>query len=161
MNGTTEGTFPAIESAFWGAIPGCLGETSTFAILIGFVYLLARRVISWKIPVMYILSFAVLTYFFGDKPEALSNMDYTLLQICSGGIMLGAVFMATDYTTSPTTPVGIYIFAIGCGALTFVLRKFGSYPEGASFAILLMNILVPQIDKFTVPKKFGRVKKNA
>jgi len=75
--------------------------------------------------------------------------------------MLGAVFMATDYTTSPTTPVGIYIYAVGCGALTFVLRKFGSYPEGTSFAILLMNILVPQIDKFTIPKKFGRVKKDA
>lgn len=161
MNGTTEGIIPSVRSAFWGEIPGCIGETSTFAILVGFVYLLARRVISWKIPVIYILSFAVLTYFFGDKPEGLSNIDYTLLQICSGGIMLGAVFMATDYTTSPTTPLGICIFAIGCGAITFVLRKFGSYPEGTSFAILLMNILVPQIDKFTVPKKFGRVKKNA
>lgn len=160
MKGTSEGTVPALRDAFWGAVPGSIGETSVFAILIGFVYLLARRVISWKIPVTYILTFGVLTYFFGKNATDMSQMDYTLMQICTGGLMLGAVFMATDYTTTPTTPLGTVIFGIGCGAITFVLRKFGGYPEGTSFAILLMNILVPQIDKFTVPRKFGRVKKS-
>jgi len=161
MKGMSEGNLPSVISAFWGDVPGCIGETSTFAILLGFFYLWIRRVISWKIPVIYILVFGILTYFFGTNKTGMEQLEYTLLQICTGGLMLGAVFMATDYTTSPTTPVGIYIYAVGCGALTFVLRKFGSYPEGTSFAILLMNILVPQIDKFTIPKKFGRVKKDA
>lgn len=161
MKGTSGGALPTVANAFWGKVPGCIGETSVFAILVGFAYLLLRRVISWKIPVIYILTFGVLTYFFGKNETGLEQLEFTILQICSGGLALGAVFMATDYTTSPTTPAGIYIFAVGCGAITFVLRKFGSYPEGTSFAILLMNILVPQIDKFTVPKKFGRVKKNA
>ena len=159
LKGTSEGTIPSLRDAFWGAIPGSIGETSVFAILIGFVYLLARRVISWKIPVTFVAVFAVLTYFFGKNTTTMSNWEFTLMQVCTGGLMLGAVFMATDYTTTPTTPWGMYIFAAGCGAITFVLRKFGGYPEGVSFSILLMNILVPQIDKFTVPRKFGAVKK--
>ena len=161
MKGVSEGTVPALRDAFWGAIPGSIGETSVFAILIGFVYLLARRVISWKIPVTYVLVFGILTYFFGNNVSSMGRLEFTLMQICTGGLALGAVFMATDYTTTPTTPAGIYIFAIGCGVITFVLRRFGGYPEGVSFSILLMNILVPQIDKFTVPKKFGEVRKNA
>lgn len=159
MKGVSEGTIPSLRDAFWGAIPGSIGETSVFALLIGFVYLLARRVISWKIPVTYILVFGVLTYFFGKNATDIPQFEYTLMQICTGGLVLGAVFMATDYTTTPTTPIGTYIFAAGCGIITFVLRKFGGYPEGVSFSILLMNILVPQIDKFTVPKKFGEVRK--
>ncbi len=159
LKGTSEGTIPSLRDAFWGAIPGSIGETSVFAILIGFVYLLARRVISWKIPVTFVAVFAVLTYFFGKNTTTMNNWEFTLMQVCTGGLMLGAVFMATDYTTTPTTPWGMYIFAAGCGAITFVLRKFGGYPEGVSFSILLMNILVPQIDKFTVPRKFGAVKK--
>ncbi len=159
LKGTSEGTIPSLRDAFWGAIPGSIGETSVFAILIGFVYLLARRVISWKIPVTFVVVFAVLTYFFGKNTTTMNNWEFTLMQVCTGGLMLGAVFMATDYTTTPTTPWGMYIFAAGCGAITFVLRKFGGYPEGVSFSILLMNILVPQIDKFTVPRKFGAVKK--
>lgn len=159
LKGTSEGTIPSLRDAFWGAIPGSIGETSVFAILIGFVYLLARRVISWKIPVTFVAVFAVLTYFFGKNTTTMNNWEFTLMQVCTGGLMLGAVFMATDYTTTPTTPWGMYIFAAGCGAMTFVLRKFGGYPEGVSFSILLMNILVPQIDKFTVPRKFGAVKK--
>ena len=155
MKGVSEGTLPALRDAFWGAIPGCIGETSAFALLIGFVYLLARRIISWKIPVTYVLVFAVLTYFFGENTTSMGQIEYTLMQVLTGGLMLGAIFMATDYTTTPTTPVGLYIFGIGCGIITFALRKFGGYPEGVSFAILLMNILVPQIDKFTIPKKFG------
>lgn len=159
MKGVSEGTVPALRDAFWGAVPGCIGETSVFAILIGFVYLLARRVISWKIPVTYILVFAVLTYFFGKNTADIPQFEYTLLQLCTGGIMLGAVFMATDYTTTPTTPAGIIIFGAGCGLLNFLFRKFGASSEGTSFAILLMNIVVPMIDKYTVPKKFGAVKK--
>ncbi len=160
MSGVSEGAIPSLRDAFWGAIPGSLGETSVFAILIGFVYLLVRKVISWKIPVTYVLVFAVLTYFFGENSSTMSRLDFTLMQVLTGGLMLGAVFMATDYTTTPTTPMGTYIFAIGCGVITFVLRRFGGYPEGVSFSILLMNILVPQIDKFTVPKKFGEVRKH-
>ena len=155
MNGASEGTLPALRDAFWGAIPGCIGETSAFALLIGFVYLLVRRIISWKIPVTYIVVFAVLTYFFGENTSSMPQFEFTLMQILTGGLMLGAIFMATDYTTTPTTPLGLYIFGIGCGIITFALRRFGAYPEGVSFAILLMNILVPQIDKFTIPKKFG------
>lgn len=159
MKGSAEGTIPTLRDAFWGAIPGAIGETSVFAILIGFVYLLARRVISWKIPVTYVAVFAVLTYFFGNNTTNMPAWEFTMLQVCTGGLMLGAVFMATDYTTTPTTPVGAYIFAAGCGAITFVLRRYGAYPDGVSFSILLMNILSPQIDKFTVPRKFGWVRK--
>lgn len=159
MKETGEGTIPALRDAFWGEIPGAIGETSVFAILIGFVYLLARRVISLKIPVTYVAVFAVLTYFFGSNTTSMTDFEFTLMQICTGGLMLGAVFMATDYTTTPTTPAGAYIFGAGCGALTFVFRRFGGYPEGVSFSILLMNILVPQIDKFTVPKSFGAVRR--
>ena len=161
MKGVTDGNIPTVNSAFWGGIPGCIGETSAFALIIGFVYLLVRRVISWKIPVTFIAVFGVLTYFFGKNATNMPALDYTLLQVFSGGLMLGAIFMATDYTTTPTTPSGLFIFGTGCGILTFLFRNFGGYPEGVSFAILLMNILVPQIDKFTVPKKFGEVGKNA
>lgn len=162
MKGMSEGATPALRDAFWGNVPGSIGETSVFAILIGFVYLLARRVISWKIPVTYVVVFGVLTYFFGNNTTAGADaVTYTLLQVCSGGLVLGAVFMATDYTTTPTTPWGLIIFGAGCGIITFVLRKFGSYPDGVSFAILLMNILTPQIDKFTTPRRFGEVRKNA
>lgn len=162
MKGTSEGAIPALRDAFWGKIPGSIGETSVFAILVGFVYLLLRRIISWKIPVCFIASFAVLTFLFGNNDITyMTRLYFTLMQICTGGIMLGAVFMATDYTTTPTTPAGLYIFGIGCGVLTFVFRRFGGYPEGTSFAILLMNILVPQIEKFTIPKQFGEVRKDA
>lgn len=161
MKGVSEGTVPALTDAFWGNIAGSIGETSVFAILIGFVYLLARRIISWKIPVTYVVVFGVLTYFFGKNATGMGQLDFTLLQISTGGLALAAVFMATDYTTTPTTPWGLIIFGAGCGILTFVFRKFGGYPEGVSFSILLMNILVPQIDKITAPKRFGEVKKNA
>lgn len=161
MKGVTDGNIPTVNTAFWGGIPGCIGETSAFALLIGFVYLLVRKVISWKIPVTYIAVFGVLTYFFGKNATDMPSIDYTFMQLFTGGLMLGAIFMATDYTTTPTTPLGLCIFGAGCGILTFLFRNFGGYPEGVSFAILLMNILAPQIDKFTVPKKFGEVRKNA
>lgn len=152
---TGAGQAPTLLNAFLGFIPGTIGETSVLMILIGFAYLLIRKVISPKIPIAYVLTFAVLTFLFGNKGD-MSAVDYTLMQLCTGGLMLGAVFMATDYTTTPTTPMGMIIFGIGCGVLTFVIRRFGGYPEGVSFSIILMNIAAPLIEKATTPKSFGQ-----
>lgn len=146
---------PTLLNAFLGFVPGTIGETSVVMILIGFIYLLIKKVITPKIPLAYILTFAVLTFFFGKNGD-MSAVNYTLMQLCSGGLFLGAVFMATDYTTTPTTPVGMIIFGIGCGVLTFVIRQFGGYPEGVSFSIILMNIVAPLIEKATIPKSFGQ-----
>ncbi len=145
----------SLKNAFLGFIPGTIGETSALMILLGFAYLLIRKVISPRIPLAYILTFAVLTFFFGKKGD-MSAAEYTLLQLCTGGLLFGAVFMATDYTTTPTTPSGMIIFGIGCGILTFVIRRFGGYPEGASFSIILMNIAAPLIERATIPKSFGQ-----
>lgn len=145
----------SLKNAFLGFIPGTIGETSALMILLGFAYLLIRKVISPRIPLAYILTFAVLTFFFGEKGD-MSAAEYTLLQLCTGGLLFGAVFMATDYTTTPTTPSGMIIFGIGCGILTFVIRRFGGYPEGASFSIILMNIAAPLIERATIPKSFGQ-----
>ena len=158
MKGTTSGTLPTYFKAFMGLIPGSIGETSALMLLIGGAYLLIKKVISWRIPVTYIAAFAVLTFLFGKNTTELSQAGYTLMQLLCGGLMLGAFFMATDYTTTPITPKGQLIFGIGCGVLTFVIRQFGGYPEGVSFSILLMNILTPLIDKYTAPKKFGAQK---
>ena len=158
MKGTTAGTLPTYFKAFMGLIPGSIGETSALMLLAGGIYLLIRRIISWRIPLTYIAAFAVFTFLFGKNTTVLSQGGYTLMQLLCGGLILGAFFMATDYTTSPITPRGQIIFGIGCGVLTFVIRQFGGYPEGASFSILLMNILTPLIDKYTVPKKFGAKK---
>lgn len=151
----TGGSNISLKNAFLGFIPGTIGETSALMILLGFAYLLIRKVISPRIPLAYILTFAVLTFFFGKKGDT-SAAEYTLLQLCTGGLLFGAVFMATDYTTTPTTPSGMIIFGIGCGVLTFVIRRFGGYPEGASFSIILMNIATPLIERATVPKSFGQ-----
>lgn len=148
------GALPSLRDAFLGFIPGTIGETSVVMILIGFVYLLIRRVITPRIPLAFVLTFAVLTYFFGSRGD-MGAAEYTLMQLCTGGLMLGAVFMATDYTTTPTTPLGMIIFGVGCGVLTFVIRKFGGYPEGVSFSIILMNVAAPLIEKATTPKSFG------
>lgn len=161
LKGVSQDSLPTLFQAFLGVIPGSIGETSALMLLIGGAYLLIKRVINLRIPVSYILTFAVLTFLFGKNTTALSQAEFTLLHIVSGGLMLGAFFMATDYTTTPTTKSGQIIFGIGCGLLTFVIRTFGGYPEGVSFSILLMNILTPLIDRYTVPKKFGEVKKNA
>ncbi len=151
----TGGSNISLKNAFLGFIPGTIGETSALMILLGFAYLLIRKVISPRIPLAYILTFAVLTFFFGKNGD-MSAAEYTLLQLCTGGLLFGAVFMATDYTTTPTTPSGMIIFGIGCGVLTFVIRRFGGYPEGASFSIILMNIAAPLIERATVPKSFGQ-----
>lgn len=154
----SEGELPQITKAFFGRTAGCIGETSSAAIILGGLYLLIKRVISWRIPVIMIFAFAVLEFFFGNNTFGISQLDFTLLHIFSGGLLLGAVFMATDYTTTPTTKTGQLIFGAGCGVITFVIRRFGGYPEGVSFAILLMNLLTPLIDRYTIPKKFGYVK---
>jgi len=146
----------SLLDAFLGNVGGCIGEVSTLAILIGAIYLLVRRVIDLRIPLAYLLSFAVLTFFFGTTPY---SIEFVLLNMCTGGLMLGAWFMATDYVTSPVTKGGHIVFGIGCGIITFAIRRFGGYPEGATYAILLMNIASPLIDKLVRPRVFGEVKK--
>ena len=134
---------------FLGARGGSMGETSCLALLIGFAYLLCRRVISWHTPVAFIGTVLVCTALLGQQP---------LYQIMAGGLLIGAIFMATDYTTSPPTPAGKLIFGVGCGLLTVIIRVWGNFPEGVSFSILLMNILNPFICNWTRTKPFGGVK---
>ena len=135
---------------------GCIGETSALAILIGGSYLLIRKVIRLRVPVIYIAAVAIGTWAFAGK-NGFGSGDW-LYQILSGGLMLGAFFMATDYTTTPTTPKGQIVFALGCGIITVLIRVWGGYPEGVSYSILLMNVATPLIDKLTAPKRFGYVK---
>ncbi len=135
-----------LKTLFFGMHSGCIGETSAFLLIVGGVYLMIRRVIFPVIPVCFIGTFALLTFISGGNVG---------VQVLSGGLMLGAIFMATDYTTSPTMPLGKVIFGIGCGAITFAIRQFGSLPEGVSYSIILMNILVPHINKLTLSKPFG------
>jgi len=143
-------------SGYWdlfvGNISGCIGETSVIALLIGGIYLLFRRVITLDIPVAFIGSVALITWIFGGQTSFTGDWIYHVL---SGGLMIGAFFMATDYATSPVTFKGRIIMGIGCGVLTAVIRLYTSSPEGVSYAILLMNICVPLIDRYTVPKSFG------
>lgn len=143
------GQKPALLDMFLGNMGGCIGEVSTLAILIGAIYLVIRKVISFRIPLVYILTTAVLLAIFNK------SIDGIVEQLLSGGLMLGAFFMATDYTTSPVTKKGEIIFAFGCGLITAIIRVFGGYPEGVSYSILLMNLLVPLIDAKTMPKVFG------
>ena len=131
---------------FFGRIPGCIGETFSLLIILGALYLFARRVISPVTPLAMVGTVALMSLIFGEDP---------LYMILSGGLLLGAVFMATDYVTSPINWKGKLIFGIGCGLITFVIRHFGYLPEGVSYAILLMNLFVPFINKLTVPKPFG------
>lgn len=137
---------------FFGNIPGTIGEVCKIAILIGFVYLLIRGTIGFHIPVLFVGTIALLTWVLGGDP---------LTAILSGGVLLGAVFMATDYTTSPMLRRGQCLFAVGCGVIVVLIRQYGSYPEGVTYAILLMNILTPLIDKFFTRRIYGEVKKHA
>ena len=141
---------PGIWNMFVGIRGGSIGETSAIALLLGGVYLLIRRVITWHIPVTFIATVAVMSILIGEF-----SLDFMLYHMFAGGLLLGAIFMATDYVTSPQTSKGRVIFGIGCGFLTVVIRFFGSYPEGASFAILFMNMLVPFINKMTPTKPLG------
>ena len=138
---------------FLGNCPGSIGEVSALALLIGGAYLVYRKVISVRIPVAYLGSVAVLTLVFAKTDSPVSWMLYSLL---SGGVMLGAIFMATDYATSPATPVGQIVYGIGCGVLTVIFRYFGLFPEGVTYAILLMNLLVWTIDRITPPVRYGQ-----
>lgn len=146
---------PSLYDAFLGRIGGCIGETATILLIMGGIYLIMRRVISARIPLSYLGVFAVLVFFFGSQPY---NINFVAYHLCTGGIMLGAIFMATDYTTTPTTSMGQLIFGAGCGVLTFLIRRFGGYPEGATYAILLMNVVTPLIDKYVHPRKFGEAR---
>lgn len=148
----------SLTDMLFGKIGGSIGEVSALLLILGGAYLLVRRVISWHIPVSFIGTVAVLTYFF---PKFGDPLDFMLYEILAGGLMLGAIFMATDYATSPLTPRGRVIYGIGCGAITVLIRYFGGYNEGVSFAVLIMNLLVWYLDLIGMPKRFGDVgKKN-
>ena len=138
---------------FLGQIPGSLGEVSTAVLLLAGLYLIVRKVITPRIPVAFIATVAVLTFLF--PRGGVAGLDYMLYNILGGGLMLGAIFMATDYTTSPVTKRGQWIFGIGCGALTVFMRYFSPMPEGVCYAILLMNTIVWLLDKVGMPRRFG------
>lgn len=158
---TTSATLASVElPPFWdvfiGNIPGTIGEVSKLALLIGAVYLLIRGIISWRIPITYIATTFICTVIF----ERVGLYD-AFYQLFLGGLILGAFFMATDYSSSPVTPLGQVIMGIGCGILTAVIRLYGGYPEGVTYSILLMNVATPLIDKYTQPKIYGGVGKRA
>ena len=144
---------PSLFDAFIGNIGGTIGEISALALLVGAAYLLIRRVISWHIPISFIVTTFVLTSLLGTN-----GIEDGLLHVLLGGLILGAFYMATDYSSSPITPKGKIIMGIGCGLITSIIRLYGGYPEGVSYSILLMNIATPLIDKFTKPRVFGEVK---
>ena len=143
---------------FLGRCPGSIGELSALALLAGGVYLVARKVISARIPVAYLGTVAVLTLVFSKTGDPVSWMLYSLF---SGGVMLGAIFMATDYATSPVTANGQIVYGIGCGILTVLFRYFGLFPEGVTYAILIMNAFVWTLDRYTAPRRFGTKKGGA
>ncbi len=145
----------SVLDMFLGNCPGSIGELSALALLLGGGYLVLRKVISIRIPAAYIGTVAVLTLVFHKTDNALLWMAYNLF---SGGLMLGAIFMATDYATSPVTARGQILYGIGCGILTVIFRYFGLFPEGVTYAILLMNACVWTIDRYTAPRRFGKVK---
>ena len=144
-----------VDKMFIGQIPGSLGEVSAVALLIGGAYLIWRQVINWQPPVAYIATGAVLTFLF---PKQGTGLEWMLYSVFGGGLFLGAFFMATDYATSPVTKKGQLIFGIGCGLFTVLIRYFGSYNEGVCYSIMVMNLLVALIDKYTKPTRFGVVK---
>lgn len=137
-------------NALTGNVGGCIGETCAIALIIGGIYLIVKKVISWRIPVIYIATVFVLTALIGRN-----GVRVPVYELFVGGLMLGAFFMATDYASSPVTAKGQVIMALGCGLLTTLIRIFGGYPEGVSYSILIMNLCVPLIDRFTEPKIFG------
>ena len=152
---------PSVWDAFVGAMGGSLGEVCALALLAGGIFLICTRVITWHIPVSILATvalFAAVTGWFGALPEGMTTAQYVGLTLCTGGIMLGAFFMATDYVTSPMTACGKIIFGIGIGFIVMVIRTWGAYPEGMSFAILIMNACVPLLNHIR-PKRFGEKKK--
>ena len=155
-----EGAFdqlPTITDMFIGKIGGSMGEVSALMLLVGGIYLMLRKVISWHTPVAFIGTVAVISLI--SAPAGISAVDYMAYSVFGGGLMMGAIFMATDYATSPVTKPGQIIFGIGCGLLTVFIRRFGSYPEGVCFSILVMNCTTWLIDKYVRPTIYGAPKK--
>ena len=153
-----QGQLPRVDlmDMFMGNVGGCIGETSVALLLVGFVYLLIRKVITARIPLAFIGTVAVLSFLF---PLGNDRLLWTAYQLCGGGLMLGAIFMATDYVTSPVTKLGQILFGIGCGVITILIRYFGGYNEGVSYAILVMNCCVVLLDKVGKPTKYGAPRK--
>lgn len=149
----TAENLPTLTDMLIGNRAGCLGEVCAIGLILGGLYLVIRKVISPVIPLVYIATVGVFMTVAGGF-----NMEFVAYQLLSGGLLLGAIFMATDYTTSPISTKGKVVFAIGCGLLTSLIRFYGNLPEGVSFAIVIMNIFVPHIEKLTAPKPFGTVK---
>ena len=147
----------SVADMFIGRVGGSLGEVSALALLLGFVWLLIRKVISWHTPVAFIGTVAILTLI--SAPAGIDNVQYMLYNVFGGGLMLGAIFMATDYATSPVTKPGQLIFGIGCGLITCFIRRFGSYPEGVCYSILIMNCTTWLLDKYIRPTIYGAPKK--
>ena len=143
---------PSLMSLLLGTHGGAIGETCAIALIIGFIYLVVRKVIKWYVPMSFVATVFV-CYFVQT-----GNVTLALSQVLAGGLILGAVFMATDYVTTPVTNLGKVVFCVGCGLLTFYIRAFGSYPEGVSISILVMNLLVPFIEKLTARKPLGGVR---
>ena len=148
----------SVLDMFLGNCPGSIGELSALALLLGGAYLVIRKVISVRIPLAYIGTVAVITLIFHKTDDAFSWMLYSLF---SGGLMLGAIFMATDYATSPVTKLGQILYGIGCGVLTVIFRYYGLFPEGVTYAILIMNLLTWVLDRYTPPRRFGTKKGGA
>jgi|UniRef100_A0A7V3V0E0 electron transport complex protein RnfD len=146
-------SWSTLKRLFLGTTGGCIGETSALLLLIGGILLIATKVIDWRIPLCYLLTVAALALILPGHKAGLLN--YILFHLLSGGLMLGAFYMATDYVTSPLTARGRIIFGIGCGVLTMLIRLWGGYPEGVCYSILLMNVATPLIDRLTPPRVFG------
>ncbi len=153
IGGESTEALPSLLDMFLGIRGGCIGETCSIALIIGGIYLMARRVISYKIPVAFIGTVAVIMLIAGKF-----DLEFVAYELMGGGLLLGAFFMATDYSTSPIKSNAKIVFGVGCGLLTCVIRLFASLPEGVSFAILIMNLLVPHIETIMAPKPFGTVK---
>ena len=151
--GATADTLPSLLDMLLGNRGGAIGETCAIALILGGIYLIARRVISWHTPVIYVATVFVLSLIIKQ------DVTMALYQVLGGGLMIGAIYMATDYSTSPTNTLGKVVFALGCGVLTVVVRFLGGLPEGASYAILMMNILSPYIEKLCASVPFGKVGK--
>jgi len=151
---------PVKVDLFIGNVPGCIGEVSALFLLLGALVLFIKKIITWEIPVTYLATFSILAWIFGGTRFGNGAFQGDIFfHLFSGGLILGAFYMATDMVTSPVTRKGMIIFGIGTGFLTFLIRFYGSFPEGVSLAIILMNIFVPLINKYTGPKRFGYVKK--
>jgi electron transport complex protein RnfD len=151
-------SMPGYEHLFWGNIGGSLGEIAAFALLLGLAYMLIRKIITWHIPVSILLSVAVFTgILWLANPEANADPLYHLM---TGGLLLGAIFMATDYVTSPMSKKGMLVYGLGIGIITVLIRRFGAYPEGVQFAILIMNAFTPLINTYMKPSRFGEEVKN-